>query len=922
MTNLTRFLLEGTIASSLVILSALVITQLLRRRASAKSVYAAWAAVLMLVLTLPFLPEFTKPVVTLDGARVSRAMSAPALGRLPMERGQTAALPAASAQTITPADTAPQTAQSKDPTQTLSVGAAVSAVYLAGALGALMCTAIRHMRFMRLARRWQRPVSKRETLCMFAQIKRRMGIKRSVRLYVCAAADGPMLVGVLRPRVLLPDETLAGRELALVLQHELTHFKRRDLWFKAAQALCACLHWFNPLVYLMNRCMNYACESACDERVMRGADMQTRQCYSETIIAVIRRRCCPRTALSTSFYGGKKGMKNRIFAIMDTSARRLGALMLCLVLALSVALSGAVATQDAQSAPRAALTTHEPVDTAAALPMQAVIACPNAPSANLCMGATSYDYAPQGTYFNGAEVTILELSQSVNNVPELAAGENVYWAQVQIGGAVTGWMPLPCLTPADGVMGARAELPEAAVNADGGNVYASNDASAPVIAALQKNESVRVLGRLRDFWHIQTAGGLTGFVAADALKFNADGTQALVSAALPALYDYVQPGQQERFRAYQEQVDAYWQKYGDSNDWPLDVRAEVSRLTLESGFYWADDNQWVNLVPGEGDLSAEQAAALADAQAMELFGMSENTYLKRTMFYYYVITNPETRIWHFRYYAVAGAHDCAIKLDQNGNLLESWQDTKAQRTAEDVESGSDRTQIDYYITYGYETNPTPGEEAMRESVLNRAWTVFAKEYDRAGDIAQYDLSAVFYKNQDASLRWWRVDIVNREEYSTVFHVAFVLGEQPAIISTTALSYEKSLKDADDMMKLEELTALRGAFYTWTLEEKADMYPDWCTLPDENALPKEQALEIAQGFLRSEYGFGDADIAAWHPFYFFTLETLAGSETREGYWRVDFYSDEAMAGDMLNGYTVIIHPVTGEVVSFWGPDGNG
>ena len=68
----------------------------------------------------------------------------------------------------------------------------------------------------------------------------------------------------------------------------------------------------------------YYCEAACDEAVLRGRNTQERQYYAETILAVIRRQLGPRTALSTSFYGGKKAMKNRILAILSLAPQAPG----------------------------------------------------------------------------------------------------------------------------------------------------------------------------------------------------------------------------------------------------------------------------------------------------------------------------------------------------------------------------------------------------------------------------------------------------------------------------------------------------------------------------------------------------------------------------------------------------------------------
>ncbi len=65
----------------------------------------------------------------------------------------------------------------------------------------------------------------------------------------------PALAGLRKPVILLPEvaRTWSAERLGLVLQHELAHHRRRDLfWYLAADVACA-LYWFNPLVWRLRR---------------------------------------------------------------------------------------------------------------------------------------------------------------------------------------------------------------------------------------------------------------------------------------------------------------------------------------------------------------------------------------------------------------------------------------------------------------------------------------------------------------------------------------------------------------------------------------------------------------------------------------------------------------------------------------------
>jgi hypothetical protein len=131
-----------------------------------------------------------------------------------------------------------------------------------------------------------------------------------------------MMVGFVTPVILLPKIEFSANELTFVLKHELVHYKRKDLWYKLLVMLVSAVHWFNPIVQLMASSVLNLCEISCDEAVLSGADEKSRACYGETIIGVIRKGRYCETALSTNFYSGKRGIKERVHAIMDQKKKR------------------------------------------------------------------------------------------------------------------------------------------------------------------------------------------------------------------------------------------------------------------------------------------------------------------------------------------------------------------------------------------------------------------------------------------------------------------------------------------------------------------------------------------------------------------------------------------------------------------------
>jgi Antirepressor regulating drug resistance, predicted signal transduction N-terminal membrane component len=142
-----------------------------------------------------------------------------------------------------------------------------------------------------------------------------------------------MVIGLLRPVVLLPRINIPPDELPLILRHELVHYKRKDLWYKVLMMVTSAIHWFNPIVHLMVRSALNLCEISCDEEVLKGHDAKGRAQYGEAIIGVVRNGSAYHTALSTNFYSGTKG---RIYAIMDMSKKRFSPVLFIAILIITI----------------------------------------------------------------------------------------------------------------------------------------------------------------------------------------------------------------------------------------------------------------------------------------------------------------------------------------------------------------------------------------------------------------------------------------------------------------------------------------------------------------------------------------------------------------------------------------------------------
>ncbi len=119
---------------------------------------------------------------------------------------------------------------------------------------------------------------------IFSEVKGDLKIKRQIRLKALTDIGSPMLAGVLLPTVYIPCRSIPDDNMRMVLLHELTHYKRKDLLVKWFAVLVNAVHWFNPLCYLACAALSEACEVSCDMSVTKNMSDDEQKLYMQTIL--------------------------------------------------------------------------------------------------------------------------------------------------------------------------------------------------------------------------------------------------------------------------------------------------------------------------------------------------------------------------------------------------------------------------------------------------------------------------------------------------------------------------------------------------------------------------------------------------------------------------------------------------------------
>ena len=143
----------------------------------------------------------------------------------------------------------------------------------------------------------------------------RFRFSRDPRICVSNSRRAPLTFGVFRPTVLLPEDLpVGGAQFRLVLAHELAHIRRKDCLRKLLLTVCLCLHWWNPLVWMMVWLANRDMELACDEAVLRALGSDYRKAYALTLLDMAQRN--PKSAPLCSGFA-KSSAEERIRAILS-----------------------------------------------------------------------------------------------------------------------------------------------------------------------------------------------------------------------------------------------------------------------------------------------------------------------------------------------------------------------------------------------------------------------------------------------------------------------------------------------------------------------------------------------------------------------------------------------------------------------------
>lgn len=302
--TIVEWLTAASLRASVLALAILTLQALLWRWLPAQWRHALWLPML-LALALPVLPAV--PFSILPQPEAKRLPGIEATAPV-LEAPDKSAIPApASAPVAKPA---------------MSWNDAMAIIWLLGAATVLSAGIAGYRRSIRQVMKTAASPDE-ELQHAIERAARETGLRDVPKTVVSPAVESPAVTGFFRPLLLLPSgfpEGFTPAESRLILLHELTHLKRKDLAVNWLTCVLQALHWFNPILWFAFARLRADREAACDAQVLSLDLADSRSDYGTALLKL--QSAAPARNLNLGFVGIFERNHELKSRIMEISSHR------------------------------------------------------------------------------------------------------------------------------------------------------------------------------------------------------------------------------------------------------------------------------------------------------------------------------------------------------------------------------------------------------------------------------------------------------------------------------------------------------------------------------------------------------------------------------------------------------------------------
>lgn len=135
-------------------------------------------------------------------------------------------------------------------------------------------------------------------------------------IYLNPTLTTPCTVGFFRCRVFFPSVSFSDSEKNWLLTHEEAHISRKDPLFKLLCTICLCLHWYNPVCWLLLPLYQYCSECSSDAVVVKDMSAAQKRAYAQLLIERSSAKPPLPVIWKSNFSSSSQFLKKRILNIM------------------------------------------------------------------------------------------------------------------------------------------------------------------------------------------------------------------------------------------------------------------------------------------------------------------------------------------------------------------------------------------------------------------------------------------------------------------------------------------------------------------------------------------------------------------------------------------------------------------------------
>ena len=155
-----------------------------------------------------------------------------------------------------------------------------------------------------------------------ALLSQRIGLNKWSTLVESVHIDKPIVLGYLKPMIIMPVGVLSGLpydQVEAILLHELSHIKRHDYLINLIQSIIEIVLFFNPFVWIISKMIREEREHCCDDAVLQSGS--SRISYAKALAQLEVNRLQPAANLALGLNKNRYHVLKRIKRIMETSVK-------------------------------------------------------------------------------------------------------------------------------------------------------------------------------------------------------------------------------------------------------------------------------------------------------------------------------------------------------------------------------------------------------------------------------------------------------------------------------------------------------------------------------------------------------------------------------------------------------------------------